>query len=44
MDENSTLLVAISYFGTDRDRARDRFEAECHLLPDITADVIASSL
>lgn len=42
VDENSALLVAISYFDTDWDRARDRFEAECQLLPDVAADVIAS--
>ena len=44
VDETSPLQVAISNFDTDWDRARDRFESECQLLPDIAADVIASSL
>ncbi len=43
VDESSSLLVAISHFDTDWDRARDRFEVECQLLPDIAADVVALS-
>jgi hypothetical protein len=44
VDEASTLQVAVSNFDTDWDRARDRFEIECQLLPDVAADVVASSL
>jgi hypothetical protein len=40
----STMHVAISHFDTDWTRARDRFETDCQHLPDIAADVIATSI
>jgi hypothetical protein len=44
VDGTSTMHVAISHFDTDWMRARDRLETDCRHLPDIAADVAASSI